>query len=69
MYPVIANRIKTIYSCGLNKGFSSKFYVGSRVWQEIPEEGQSTHWSKCCEYNIKDEDNHPNTLNDKNNNF
>ena len=43
-----------------------KFCVGSRVQQEIPEEGQRMHWLKCCDYNNKDEDNSLNTLNDKN---
>ena len=50
----------------LNKGFNSKFYIGSQVWQETSEEGQKMHWPKCCEYNNKDEDNNPNGLNDKN---
>ena len=51
---------------GLNKGFSSKFREGSRVRQEIPEEGRRTHWPKRCDYNNKDEDNRLNTLNNKN---
>ena len=31
------NEIRTIYN-GLNKGFDSKFRVGSRIRQETPEE-------------------------------
>ena len=43
---------------GLNKGRGSKFHVESRVRQETPEERY--------EYNNKDEDNSPKTLNEKN---
>ena len=49
----------------LNKGHGSKFCVGSRVGQETSE-GRRTYQPKCCEYNNKDEDNSPKTLNDKN---
>ena len=35
----MVNRIRTIYSDGLNKEFGLKFNVGSRVQQETPEEG------------------------------
>ena len=42
------------------------FHVGSRVWHEKPKENWKMHRPKCCEYNNKDEDNSPNTLNDKN---
>ena len=51
--------------CGLNKGWGSKFHAGSQVWK-TPEEGQKTYQPKHCEYNYKDEDNSPKTLNDKN---
>ena len=37
-----------------------------RVQQEIAEEGRRTYRPKRCEYNNKDEDNSPRTLNDKN---
>ena len=49
----------------LSKGCDSKLHVGSRVWQ-TPELGQKTYRHKYCEYNNKDEDNSPKTLNDKN---
>ena len=51
---------------GLNKGHGSKSHVGSQVWQETPEEGQRTYRPKHCEYNTKDEDNSPKTLNERN---
>ena len=57
--------IRTIYTRGLNKSFGLKFRVGSQVWQETLEEGRRTNRPKR-EYNNKDEDNSPNTLNDKN---
>ena len=41
--------IRTIYPCGLNKGFSSKFCVSAKSW----------------EYNNEVEDNSPNILGDK----
>ena len=63
MYLVMVKRIRTIYPHGLNKGFSLKFCVGSRVWQETPDEGQRMHRLKRFEYNNKDEEN---SLNDKN---
>ena len=47
----MVNRIGTIYPGGLNKGFSSKFCVGSRVRYQTPEEGRSTYQPKRCEYN------------------
>ena len=59
------NRIRIIYSYGLNKGFGSKFCVGSQVQHEAPEEGWRSHRPKYCEYNNKDEDNSPNRVNDK----
>ena len=54
----MVKRIRTIYPCGLNKGFSSKFSVRSKVRHEIPGHiGQNVN---------KDEDNRLNTLSDKN---
>ena len=50
---------------GLNKGCGSKLQVGFWVPQKTPEEGQRTHRLKHCEYNNKDEDNSPKTLNVK----
>ena len=57
--------MRTIYLIGLNKGFDSKFCVGSQVQQETTEEGWNTHQLKRCEYNDEDEDNSPITLGDK----
>ena len=57
--------IRTIYSCELNKGFGSRFWMGSQVWLETPEKGQRTLQQKCCKYNNDDEDD-LNTLIDKN---
>ena len=62
----MVNRNRAIYTGGLNKGFGSKFRVGSQVQQETPEEGQRTYRPKHCEYNNKDEDKRLNTLNDRN---
>ena len=50
---------------GFNKGCSSKFLVGSRVWQ-TPEQGWRAYQPKCCGNKNKDEDNGLKTLNDKN---
>ena len=61
----MVNRIRIIYSCGVNKGFSSEFNAGSQVWHETSEEGQRMHQPKHCEYNNKYEDNSLNILNDK----
>ena len=61
----MVNRIRASDHRGLNKGHGSKFHVGSRVQQETPEEGRWTHQPKRCEYNYKDEDNSPKTLNYK----
>ena len=61
----MVNRIGTIYPCGLNKGFSSRYWVGFRVWHEMPEEGQRMYQPKHCEYNNKDEVNSLNILSDK----
>ena len=62
----MVNRIRASDYHGLNKGCGSKFHVGSRVWQETPEEGQWTYRLKGCEYNNKDKDNSLKILNDKN---
>ena len=64
LYPVMVNRIGTVYPCGSNKGFSSRFCVDSWVWHETPEEGRRTYRPKRCEYNNKDEVDGPNILND-----
>ena len=53
-------RIEIVYPYGLNKGFSLRFCVSSLSWHETPEERQKTYWSKCCEYNNKDEVNSSN---------
>ena len=50
---------------GFDKGRSSKFREGSRVWQ-TPEEGRWTYRPKCSGNNNKDENNSLKTLNDKN---
>ena len=54
----MVNRITTIYPCGLNKGLGLKICGGSWIGLETPEVWK-TGWLKCCEYNSKDEDNHP----------
>ena len=59
----MANRIRTGEPRGFSKGHSSKFSVGSQVWQ-TPEEGQRTCRPKCWGNNNKDEDNSLKTLND-----
>ena len=61
----MVNGIKTSDPHRLNKGCGSKFRVGSWVWR-TPEEGRRTYRPKRCEYNNKDVDNSPKTLNDKN---
>ena len=60
------NGLRTINLKGLDKGYSSKFCVGSQIQHNTPEEGQRMHWLKHCEYNNEDEPNIPNTLSDKN---
>ena len=60
----MANGIRTGYSCGFNKGRSSKFREGSRV-RKTPKEGQRTYRPKRGGNNNKDEDNSPIVLNDK----
>ena len=62
----MVNRIRTLYPCGLNKGFGLKFYVSFQVRQETTEESWRMHQPKRCECDNKDEDNSLNTLNDKN---
>ena len=54
------NGIRIIYPSGLNKGFSSKFWVGSRVRHETPAKAEG-HVGRKNE----DEDNSPNILSDK----
>ena len=61
----MVNGIRRIYPDGSNKGFGSKFRVGSRVQQGTPKEGRKTYRSKCCEYSDKDEENCLTTLKDK----
>ena len=56
------NRIGTVYPCGSNKGFSSRFCMDSQVLHETLEEDQGTYQLKHCEYNNKDEVNCPNIL-------
>ena len=63
----MVNGIRASNLFGLNKRCGSKFHTGSWVWLETPEEGWKTYRPKRCEYNNKDEDNSPKTLNDKNN--
>ena len=60
----MANGIITGHPRWFNKGRSSKFCEGSRV-RQTPEEGQRTYRPKRCGNNYKDEDNCPETLNDK----
>ena len=60
----MANGIRTGDPRGFNKGRSSKFREGSRVWQK-PEKGRRTYRPKRSENNNKDEDNSPKNLNDK----
>ena len=57
--------IRICDACGFNKGRSSKFREGSRVWQ-TPEEDGKTYRPKRRNNN-KDEDNNSKTANDKNN--
>ena len=58
-------RIRASEPSGLNKGSGLKFLVGSRTQQETPQEGWRIHQSEHCEYNNKNENNNPKTLNDK----
>ena len=65
----MVNGIRTIYFRRLNKGFGSEFRVGSQDVYETTEESQRMHQPKPCEYNNKDEDNSPNKLNEKKDQF
>ena len=56
------NRIGTVYLCGSNKVFSSRFCVDTRVRYGRSEEGRRTYRPKRCDYNNKDEVNSPNIL-------
>ena len=47
----MVNRTGTVYPRGLNKGFSLRFYGGSRVQHETSEEGRLKNSSKLCAYN------------------
>ena len=49
------NKIETIYSYGLNKGFSLRLCVDSWIRHKTPEEGQMTYRPKR-EHNNEDED-------------
>ena len=60
----MANRIRTGDPSGFNKGRSLKFREGSWV-RQTPEEGWRIYRPKRCGNNNKDEDNSPETLNDK----
>ena len=51
----MGKRIGIVYSSGSNKGFSSRFWVGTLVLHETPEEDRRTYRAKRCEYNNKDE--------------
>ena len=61
----MVNGITTINPCGLNKEFSSRFCLDSRVRHETPEEGRRTYRPEHCEYNIEDEVYSQNILSDK----
>ena len=61
----MVNGIRTSDPCEFNQGRSLKFRVGPRV-RQTPEEGRRTYRPKRRGNNNKDEDNSPNTLNDKN---
>ena len=56
------NRIRTICPRGLNKGFSLKFCVGSRVRYQTFYESRRAYLPKRCECNNEDENNSPNIL-------
>ena len=61
----MANRNSTGEPRGFNKGRSSKIRVGSRV-RQTSGEGRRTYRPKRRRNNNEDEDNSPETLNDKN---
>ena len=48
---------RTVYRHGWNKGYSSRFCVGSQVRHEAPEESQKIYRPKRCQYNNEDENN------------
>ena len=64
--------MRTGYPRGLNKGLGSKFrncsqlQEGSRVRQQIPEEGRRAHRPKLCTDNNENEDNSLNNTNNGN---
>ena len=58
--------IISLYPLRLNKEFGSKFLVDSRVRHETPEEARRIQRPKRCEYEYEDNDNRPNTQNNKN---
>ena len=60
----MANGIRTGNPRGFNKGRSSKFCKGSSV-RQTPEESWRTYRPKRCGNDNKDDDNSPETLNDK----
>ena len=62
----MVNGIRANDHRGLNKRRASKFCVGYRARKKTTDKGRRTHWPKSCEYNNKDKDNSPKTLNDKN---
>ena len=62
----MVNRIRASDPWELNKRHGSKFRIGYRVRQETPQVGRRTHQQKRREYNNKDEDNSPKTLNEEN---
>ena len=65
----MVNKIGTVYSCGSNKRFSSRFSVDFWFQHEIPEEVQRTYWLKHCDYNHEEEVNSLNILNNNNNHY
>ena len=60
----MVNGIRTPYLRGLNKGFGSKFCIGSLVRLKRPE-SRTTHQPKRSEFNNEDENNSPNTVSNK----
>ena len=46
LYLVMINEIRTFYINGLNKGFCSKFFMGSLVQHETLEQGWNTKKTK-----------------------
>ena len=51
----MVNRIGTVYPCGSNKEFSSRFCEDSQARHETLEEDRRTYRLKRCQYNNKDE--------------